>query len=113
MQLIVAMGELYELTFLSPEDDCIEQASSDLPDVLLLDDMVTEPNCYEVCKTLKANPLTEKILIILISDLSSTELDEEVSLMGADGYVCRPIDHTPLINEIDTLLSFAVPMYAS
>lgn len=113
MQLIAVMGGLYELTFLSPEEDCIEQASSELPDVLLLDDTVTEPNCYEICKTLKANPLTKKILIILISDLSAEELDEEVGLMGADGYVCRPIDHAPLMNEIDTLLSFAIPMYAS
>ena len=107
MQLITFLEEKYELTDVSGDEECIAHAQDVCPDVILVDDMIVEPNCYDACRALKSDPVTGEIPIILMSDLSEVELEEEVGYLGTDDYICKPIVKTELLKKIATLLSFS------
>ncbi|MEE8056333.1 MAG: response regulator [Pseudomonadales bacterium] len=107
MQLITFMEGKYKLTDISSGKECIDCALELSPDVILMDDMIIEPNCYDVCQALKADPVTGDIPIILMSDLSANELEDEVVYLGSDDYICKPIVKNELLEKIDTLLSFS------
>lgn len=107
MQLIAFMETDYELSELSGTEDYIDQATSLCPDIILVDDMIVEPNCYDICHAFKSDPVTGSIPIILMSDLSASELDEEVGYLGSDDYICKPFAKEMLIEKIETLLSFS------
>ncbi len=68
----------------------LELASSKQPDLILLDVMMPEMDGYEVCRRLKANPLTQSIPVIFITALKE-ETDEEKGLeIGAIDYITKP-----------------------
>ncbi len=106
MQLVSVMESMYELIDVPDGNECIDNAMEIQPDLILVDDMAIEPNSYDICHLLKANRSTEQIPIILMSDLSSDDLEDEVNFVGSDDYICRPIERDELLEKIDTLLSF-------
>ena len=68
----------------------LELATSKQPDLILLDVMMPEIDGYEVCRQLKANPLTQSIPVIFITALKE-ETDEERGLeIGAIDYITKP-----------------------
>lgn len=68
----------------------LELASSKQPDLILLDVMMPEMDGYEVCRQLKANPLTQSIPVIFITAMKE-ETDEEKGLeIGAIDYITKP-----------------------
>ena len=68
----------------------LELATSKQPDLILLDVMMPEMDGYEVCRQLKANPLTQSIPVIFITALKE-ETDEEKGLeIGAIDYITKP-----------------------
>ena len=52
-------------------------------DLILLDVMMPDITGYDVCKQLKANPLTQPIPIIFISAMSEVEDETKGFLLGA------------------------------
>jgi len=107
MQLVTFMEEGYRLTEIAENEDLVEAASEKCADLILLDDMMTEPNCYDICHYLKADKQTQTIPIIIMSDLAPDELESEINFLGSDDYICKPIKRDELIEKIETLLSFS------
>jgi adenylate cyclase len=70
-------------------------ASENPPDLILLDIMMPEIDGYEVCRRLKANPVTEKIPVIFITAKSETEDETKGLKLGAVDYITKPI--SPMI----------------
>jgi diguanylate cyclase (GGDEF)-like protein len=66
-------------------------AASELPDLILLDIVMPGMDGYEVCRRLKADPLTEGIPVIFIT--SKDEEEEEARGLGLGGidYIIKPI----------------------
>lgn len=110
MELVTALEDRYDFEDAPDGEVLIDRTAEIFPDIIILDDMTLSPNCYEVCQNIKSNPATRHIPIVIMSDLSATELESEVGLLGADDYICRPINTPELTEKIDTLLSFAVPL---
>lgn len=106
MQLLSIMEERYKLIDVDNGTACLEKAETTLPDLILLDDMALEPNCYEVCTQLKQDAQTRDIPVVLMSDLPPHDLDEEITIVGADDYICKPFPADELLEKIDTLLMF-------
>jgi PleD family two-component response regulator len=100
MQLISSLENEFDIVCAIDGNDCLDQASMVQPDILLLDDMATDPSCYEICHTLKENVMTQDITVILLSDLMPEELETEVPLVGANDYICRPINSTLMIEKL-------------
>lgn len=65
-------------------------SSSPKPDMILLDIMMPEMDGYEVCRRLKADPITADIPVIFVTAKTQTE-DERVGLeLGAVDYITKP-----------------------
>lgn len=106
MQLLAILEDRYSFIEAAEGEACIHQVSEVYPDLILIDDMLTEPNCYDFCHSIKADPATRKIPIILMSDLEASDLEEEISMLGCDDYICKPLNKEELREKVDTLLSF-------
>lgn len=107
MQLIAYMEQDYELVETLNGDECLSRMTDLHPDLILVDDMIVEPNCFEVCQKLKSDPGTDEIPIILMSDLGKAELEAEADSLGSDDYICKPLQKAELLDKIGTLLSFS------
>lgn len=69
----------------------LEIVAAQLPDLILLDVMMPGMDGYEVCRLLKADPLTRAIPVIFIT--AKTESEDEVQglSLGAVDYLTKPV----------------------
>ena len=62
------------------------------PHMILLDLRLPKLDGYQVCQTLKGNPITSGIPIIMITALNATPQKIKGMEYGADDYVSKPFD---------------------
>jgi two-component system, OmpR family, alkaline phosphatase synthesis response regulator PhoP len=70
--------------------DAIDQAKKGKPDLILLDVMMPVMNGYEVATTLRADPETREIPIVMLSAAAHEEAVAKGLQAGADDYVMKP-----------------------
>lgn len=85
----------------------IELASSELPDLILMDWNLPVLNGLEATKRIKANEITKKIPLIILTAYAMVGDSEEAFAAGCDEYETKPIDFPQLLNKIERLLKFS------
>ena len=60
------------------------------PNLILLDVMMPEMNGFEVCRILKADPLTEHIPIIFVTAKTQPDAIEKGFALGGVDYILKP-----------------------
>jgi diguanylate cyclase (GGDEF)-like protein len=89
--LNAVLGSDYELVFATSGPEALEQAREQLPDLILLDVMMSGMNGYEVCRHLKADERTRGIPVIFVTAMDHEE-DETAGLdAGAIDYLTKPV----------------------
>jgi len=79
----------------------LEKAIRLKPALLLLDVKMPDLDGYEVCRRLKADPLTSGIPVVHISAAWLTDDDERKALLcGADRYLRVPLEPSDLVAHI-------------
>ena len=82
----------------------LEKARTNVPDLIILDLMMPGMDGFQVCRTLRSNPATEHIKILMLT-ARSAETDEIIGFnMGADDYVTKPFKMKPLNHRVRALL---------
>jgi diguanylate cyclase (GGDEF)-like protein len=71
--------------------DALEIARRQVPDIILLDVIMPEMNGYEICTSLKSDPLTQNIPIIFITGQDQEEDEAKGLEAGAIDYITKPI----------------------
>lgn len=79
-------------------------AAKQPPDLILLDIMMPEMDGYEVCKFLKADPLTRNIPVIFISALEDTESKLRAFTDGGVDYITKPLQQEEILARVKTHL---------
>jgi CheY-like chemotaxis protein len=97
----------YQATSLNDSAETIRVANSTAPDLVLLDLMMPEPNGYEVCKMLRADPHFSKIPIVIITAMDDNESKETAYAAGANDYLTKPFRIDALAQAIDSLIGKA------
>jgi len=82
----------------------LELATAAPPDLILLDIMMPGMDGYEVCRRLKADPLTKRIPIIFLSAKTGIEDEEQGLLLGAVDFIAKPIRPPIVLARIATHL---------
>jgi len=77
---------------------------SDPPALVLLDIMMPGMDGYEVCRRLKADPLTESIPVIFLTARSEAEDESRGLSVGAVDYIVKPISPPVVMARIRTQL---------
>ncbi|HMJ11190.1 MAG TPA: response regulator [Polyangiaceae bacterium] len=100
--LVQARG--YQVTAVASGAKAIDLASTDPPDLVLLDLMLPgQFDGFEVCRRLRADPGTSKVPVVIISALDDAESRSRASDAGATAYYTKPFSPIALLKEIERL----------
>lgn len=83
----------------------LEEASRELPDLIVLDVMMPGMDGWEVCTRLKASPETADVPIIFLSARTQDQDRERGMRLGVSAYVTKPFDPEELIRLAKTLVA--------
>ncbi len=83
----------------------LERVASTPPDLVLLDVMMPELDGISVLRTLKADPETRLIPVVLMTALNGVEDRVRGIEAGADDFLTKPVDDRELLARIRTALS--------
>ncbi|HMR04199.1 MAG TPA: response regulator [Polyangiaceae bacterium] len=87
-------------------------ASSDRPDLILLDLMLPDLQGTEVCKRLKSDPSTKQIPVVMLT-ARGEELDRVVGFeIGAEDYIVKPFSVRELLLRLQAILRRSRPAEA-
>lgn len=96
----VLTDEGYDVKSTGEADRGLQMAMNDIPDLILLDVMMPIINGYHFCKLLKDQEISQKVSVILVTSRDE-EADIQIGLdMGADAYVCKPINTQEMLKTI-------------
>ena len=85
--------------------EALRMAAAEQPDLVLLDINLPDINGFEVCKRLKAEPLTARIPVLHITASFVTGYDWARGLeSGADSYLQEPVEPEVLVATINSIL---------
>lgn len=83
----------------------IKLASSEDPDVIVLDILMPDMDGFEVCKKLKADKVLGNIPVVFITALKSDKTTRIRALeAGGDAFISKPIDETELTAQIRAMV---------
>jgi two-component system alkaline phosphatase synthesis response regulator PhoP len=100
--------EGYEVLTALDGEQALERLKSDKPDLIVLDIMMPKVDGYEVCRTIKSNPETQHIPVILLS-AKGRNVDQKMGFdVGADDYITKPFSPRKLVERINALLGQSV-----
>lgn len=82
----------------------LEQAKKTRPGLIILDLMLPGMNGKDICRTLKSDPLTRAIPILMLT-ARAEEMDRVIGLeLGADDYVTKPFSPRELVLRVKAIL---------
>ena len=82
----------------------LEKATRELPDLVVSDVMMPVMDGLEFCQTLKGQPATSHIPVILLTAKSLEDQRAEGYDSGADAYISKPFSEKVLLSRIGNLL---------
>ena len=96
--------EGYRVACVASGEQAIDQARNVVPDLIVLDLLLPNVDGLEVCKTLKSDPKTQHIPVVMLT-AKSEEADVVTGLeLGADDYVTKPFSPRVLLARIRAVL---------
>jgi DNA-binding response OmpR family regulator len=94
----------YEVMSANDGEEALRMIGEDPPDLVILDVMMPRRNGYQVCRTLKADPLLRKIPVIFLTAKDQKEDRFWGKDCGADEYLTKPFSAATLERVIERLL---------
>ena len=74
------------------------------PDLILLDIMMPRISGFEVCKRLRADPITADIAVLMVTALDQPSDIERAVDAGTDDFLSKPINKTELLLRVRSML---------
>ncbi len=98
--------EGYEIEMASNGEEGLQKAKTVVPTIILLDIMMPKMNGLQVLDSLKADPTTKNIPVIVLTNLSGTQDAESALAKGAVKYIIKsenePKQVADMVKEILT-----------
>ena len=96
--------EGFRILFAPCGEVALKIARSETPDLILLDVMMPEMDGYEVCRQLKANPVTAEIPVIFITAKDEAEDIVKGLRLGGVDYISKPFQSEVVVARAETHL---------
>jgi DNA-binding response OmpR family regulator len=84
--------------------EALEMVVKNNPDVVLLDIQLPKVNGFDVCESIKNNPVSLHTKILMISSQSQKFDLQKAKEVGADGYIIKPFKPNTLMEKVGELL---------
>ncbi len=82
----------------------LDRVSEFQPDLILLDIMMPKLSGFEVCRTLKRDPATSQIMILMVTALNELGDIERAVAAGCDDFLSKPINKLELLKRVENML---------
>jgi len=89
--------------------DALVKTRSVSPDLIVLDLMLPQLNGLDICKTLRENPATASIPVIMLTGLDSYFTRVAGFEAGVNIYLTKPYQPEELISKVEELLEHTSP----
>nr|MBN1228199.1 response regulator [Anaerolineae bacterium] len=83
----------------------IQMARTHRPDLAVIDVMMPDINGFDVCRTLRGNPGTNQIPLLVLTALAQPEQQDMALESGADDFITKPVTRDDLTRHVDELLA--------
>lgn len=94
----------YDVIKAAGAKEAIEKALLEKPDVIVTDVVMPGMSGFELCRSLKKHPLTEKLPIVICSS-KNQEIDRLWAMkQGADAYITKPYTRENLLRIIKSVV---------
>ncbi len=94
----------YEVTAAFDGLECLKKLENELPDLILLDNVMPNMDGRTVLLKLKASKKTRNIHIIMVTALADQEHITIAQKGGAAEYIVKPFDYTVMLEKIAQVL---------
>lgn len=84
--------------------DTLAKAKALQPDLILLDVMMPKLSGFEVCRKLKDDPLTRRIMILMVTALNELGDIERAVQAGTDDFLSKPVNKLELLKRVENML---------
>lgn len=88
----------------SDSKEALDYIAKSLPDIVVSDWMMPEPDGLQVCRQLQANDMTRHIPIIMLTCKGNISDYKEALDAGAKDYIVKPVRMDELIRRIKLIL---------
>jgi two-component system cell cycle response regulator DivK len=82
----------------------LEMARTSRPDLILMDISIPGVDGWEVTRTLKDDPATAQIPILVLTAHALSSDRDRAYMEGADGYIAKPAEPSSVVTEIRRML---------
>jgi CheY-like chemotaxis protein len=84
--------------------DTLNKVQSFQPDLILLDVMMPKLSGFEVCRKLKDDPATRRIMILMVTALNELGDIERAVQAGTDDFLSKPVNKLELVKRVENML---------
>lgn len=98
--ILSIIGDDYEVAVALSGEDALEILEEEKPDLILLDIVMPGMDGYEVCSKIKENQELKDIHVVFLSGNSTDEDIKKSKILGASGFLSKPIDPDKLLSTI-------------
>lgn len=106
VELLQAFLETMAVKIITAADgvEALEKVKEHNPDLILLDIMMPRMSGFQVCRTLKSDPKTKDIQVLMVTALNELGDIEQASDCGTDDFVSKPVNKFELLTRVKSLL---------
>ncbi len=84
--------------------DTLDKVASFQPDLILLDIMMPKLNGFEVCKKIKEDAATRRIMVLMVTALNELGDIERAVEAGTDDFLSKPVQRIELVKRVHNML---------
>ncbi|MDX2114948.1 MAG: response regulator [Planctomycetota bacterium] len=84
----------------------LAEVDAEAPDLVILDVMMPRMSGFQVCRHVKADPLTRDIPVVMVTALSDVGDVERAVECGADDFLTKPVHKLELVTRAKSLLRY-------
>ncbi len=88
--------------------DTLDKALAFQPHILLLDVMMPKLSGFEVCRKIKDDPRTSKIMVLMVTALNELGDIERAVKAGTDDFLSKPVNKLELLKRVELMLKVPV-----